>query len=78
MFVTPIIYPFSSITPGYRLLMCLLNPLAAIVEESRWCFLGSSVLDVDETIASVVMTTLLLVVGVFAYQRVERTAMDTI
>jgi lipopolysaccharide transport system permease protein len=78
MFVTPIIYPFSAVAPGYRLLMCFLNPLATIVEASRWCFLNGSLLDVNEIIASVVMTMLLLGVGLFAYQRVERTAMDTI
>jgi lipopolysaccharide transport system permease protein len=78
MFVTPIIYPFSAVAPGYRLLMCFLNPLATIVEASRWCFLNGSLLDVNEIIASVVMTMLLFGVGLFAYQRVERTAMDTI
>ena len=40
MFVTPIIYPFSSIPERYRTLTSLVNPLAVVVEQSRWCFLG--------------------------------------
>jgi lipopolysaccharide transport system permease protein len=78
LFVTPIIYPFSSIPEKYRTLVSLANPLAIVVEESRWCFLGVSSADTDQIMASVLSTVLLLSVGVIVYQRVERTVMDTI
>ena len=78
LFVTPIIYPFSSIPGKYRTLISLANPLAIIVEESRWCFLGVSSADTDQIMASVLSTVLILSVGVIVYQRVERTVMDTI
>jgi lipopolysaccharide transport system permease protein len=78
LFVTPIIYPFSSIPEKYRTLISLANPLAVVVEESRWCFLGVSSADTDQIMASVLSTVLILSVGVSVYQRVERTVMDTI
>jgi lipopolysaccharide transport system permease protein len=78
MFVTPIIYPFSSIPEKYRTLTSLVNPLAVVVEESRWCFLGVSSLGAGQIAASVLSTAVSLVVGVIVYQRVERTVMDTI
>jgi lipopolysaccharide transport system permease protein len=78
MFVTPIIYPFSSIPEKYRTLTSLINPLAVVVEESRWCFLGVSSVDADQIMASILSTVLILAVSVIVYQRVERTVMDTI
>ena len=78
MFVTPIIYPFSSIPEKYRTLTSLINPLAVVVEESRWCFLGVSSVDADQIMASILSTVFILAVSVILYQRVERTVMDTI
>jgi lipopolysaccharide transport system permease protein len=78
MFITPIIYPFSSIPEKYQTLASLINPLAVVVEESRWCFLGVSSVGADEIIASMVSTVLILAGSVIIYQRIERTVMDTI
>jgi lipopolysaccharide transport system permease protein len=78
MFITPIIYPFSSIPEKYQTLVSLINPLAVAVEASRWCFLGRSSVGAEQIIASIASTVLILVGSVIVYQRVERTAMDTI
>jgi lipopolysaccharide transport system permease protein len=78
MFITPIIYPFSSVPAKYQTLTSLINPLAVVVEESRWCFLGVSSVGADEIIASIVSTVLVLAGSVIVYQRIERTVMDTI
>jgi len=78
MFVTPIIFPYSAIPEAYRTLTGLLNPLAVIVEQGRWCFFGDSSLDAAAVLASMATTTVLLMAGVLVFQRVERTAMDTI
>ncbi|MBR1151567.1 ABC transporter permease [Bradyrhizobium sp. JYMT SZCCT0428] len=78
MFVTPVLYPFSFIPERYRTLTSFVNPLAVLVEESRWCFLGHSHLEANQVIASVLSTLAVLAAGVIVYQRVERTVMDTI
>jgi lipopolysaccharide transport system permease protein len=78
MFITPVLYPFSAIPEQYRVAASLANPLAAIVEESRWCFLGESMLTPGQLLASLLTTSVALACGVLLYQRVERTVMDTI
>lgn len=78
MFVTPVLYPFSAIPEPYRVPASLANPLVAIVEESRWCFLGESLLTPGQLLASLLTTAIALACGVLLYQRVERTVMDTI
>ncbi|MGY8681577.1 ABC transporter permease [Bradyrhizobium sp. UFLA05-153] len=78
MFVTPVLYPFSAIPEQYRVAANVANPLAAIVEASRWCFLGESVLTPGQLLASLVTTSVVLTCGVLLYLRVERTVMDTI
>jgi len=78
MFITPVLYPFSAVPEQYRMAMSLANPLAAIVEESRWCFLGESTITPGQLLASLLTTAVVLACGVLLYQRVERTVMDTI
>jgi lipopolysaccharide transport system permease protein len=78
MFVTPVLYPFSAIPEQFRAVASLANPLAAIVEESRWCFLGESMLTPGQLLASLLTTAVVLACGVLLYQRVERNVMDTI
>jgi lipopolysaccharide transport system permease protein len=78
MFATPIIFPFSAIPESYRTLTGLLNPLAVIVEQGRWCFFGESSVDAAAILASMATTTVLLMAGILLFQRVERTAMDTV
>jgi lipopolysaccharide transport system permease protein len=78
MFITPIIFPFSAIPENYRTLTSLLNPLAVIVEQGRWCFFGVSSLDTAQILSSLAVTTVLLMAGVLVFQRVERKAMDTV
>lgn len=78
IFITPVLYPFSAIPEQYRLVASLANPLAAIVEESRWCFLGEHTLTPGQLLASLLTTSVALACGILLYLRVERTVMDTI
>jgi lipopolysaccharide transport system permease protein len=78
MFITPIIYPFSSIPAKYQTSISFINPLSVVVEESRWCFLGISSVGVEQIVASIASTFLILAASFIIYQRVERTVMDTI
>jgi len=78
MFVTPIIYPFSSIPEKYRIVISFLNPLSVIVEESRWCFFGTSSIGAIHVVSSIASTATVLIAGLIVFQRVERTVIDTI
>jgi homopolymeric O-antigen transport system permease protein len=78
LFVTPVIFPFSAIPEGYRLLASLFNPLAVIVDMTRWCFLGVSTVTSLDILASLLTTAVCLITGLLVFLRVERTAVDTV
>lgn len=78
MFATPIVYPFSDVPERFRWWLCVLNPLASIVEQTRWCFLGSSSISAEQVAASVLATSVLLILGILVFQASERRAMDTV
>ena len=74
LFITPVIYPSSSVGEGKRWLLGL-NPLSGVVEGFRWCLLGKPAPS-PMLICSIVSITLLLVTGLLVFRRVERTFAD--
>lgn len=77
MYATPVIYPVSSIPNKYKLLIEL-NPLTPIFEAFKYCFLGVGNVSLIGLVYSVVVTLLVFFVGIFIFNRVEKTFMDTI
>jgi lipopolysaccharide transport system permease protein len=78
MYATPIVYPASLIvSPIYRLLLWS-NPMSFVVECSRWMFTGSGTITVASITISIGMTICLLVSGLFLFNKVQRTFVDTI
>lgn len=77
MYLTPIVYPLSSVNGKLRLLV-MANPMTSIVETFRKGFLGSGDASWGMLAYSTVFTVVLLLVGSLLFNRVERTFMDTI
>jgi lipopolysaccharide transport system permease protein len=77
MYGTPVIYPLSSITGGWRWLI-LANPMTPVVEIFRLAFLGASALSPIYLFYSVVFVFVVLLVGVLIFNRVENNFMDTV
>ena len=78
MYATPIVYPASLvIRPGFKLLLWL-NPMTAVVEFSRFAFTGKGVPDVGGLALSWAVTLIVLVSGLFLFNKVQRTFVDTI
>lgn len=77
MYATPIIYPLSSITGGWRWLI-LANPMTPIVEIFRLAFLGVSDINPVWLAYSVGFTAVVFLMGVLVFNHVENTFMDTI
>ena len=78
MYATPIVYPASLVvSPTYRLLLWS-NPMSFVVECSRWMFTGSGTVTIASITISVGMTLFLLVSGLFIFNKVQRTFVDTI
>lgn len=77
MYITPIIYSSSSLPAGIRTL-CMLNPMAPVVEMLRNACLGTGEISFGFWGISLAVTAMILFVGVILFNKVEKTFMDTI
>jgi lipopolysaccharide transport system permease protein len=77
MYATPVIYPVSSIGPRYRLFIEL-NPLTPVIEGFRCAFLGAGWFSLKGLVYSTIMSLALLAWGAIAFNRVERTFVDSV
>lgn len=78
MYATPVIFPLSSITGGRLRLILLVNPMTPIIEVFRLGFLGQGTLHWGWLTYSAGFAVVSLLMGVVAFNRVERTFMDTV
>ena len=77
MYLTPVVYPMTQIT-GKLKTFILLNPMSAIVQNYKYALLGIGSFEVFYWIISIVVTSILFLVGVLLFNRVEQTFMDTV
>lgn len=78
MYTTTVIYPLAAIGGGRARWLILANPMTPIIEAFRRGFLGAGEFEWAYLGYSVACAAGLLVVGVVAFHRVERTFMDTV
>lgn len=78
LFVSPIAFTTANVPP--RWLACYsLNPMVGIIDGFRWSLLGGRVgLDLGPLCASIAVTALCMVVGVWHFRRMERGFADVI
>ena len=77
MYVTPVIYPLSSLSGSYKSLIEL-NPLTSIIEAFRCIMLGSGSLDFGGLMYSALFMIASLILGVLIFNKVEQSFMDTV
>ena len=77
MYITPVIYPVSSIPERLRPLIQA-NPLTPILEAFRYAYMGSGTVNLANLAYTAIFTIVVLVVGVLSFNRVEATFMDTV
>jgi lipopolysaccharide transport system permease protein len=77
MYATPVIYPLSTVPEGWKWLL-LANPLTPVVEVFRLGFLGVSAVSPLSLFYSFAFMTVVLLIGVLVFNRVENTFMDTV
>ena len=75
MYITPVIFPLSTVSGNYRLYF-LLNPLTGIIESFRTILLGVGQLNYYYLGYDALFMLVLLVVGVVLFNRIERNFMD--
>jgi lipopolysaccharide transport system permease protein len=81
MYVTPVIYPTSmfldKISPEKQWLIYA-NPLTSVFDVFRYAFFSSGSVNSYGVLYSVVFAIAVYVVGLFVFNRVEKSFMDTI
>ena len=78
MYITPIVYPISSVGEGLMRTVFLVNPVTPAVELLRYAILGEGMVHWGYYGVSCGLTVLLFLVGVMIFNRVEKTFMDTV
>ena len=79
MFATPVIYPLSKLTggDGHFAWIAWMNPMASVVEGFRFALLGRGTWDSGMLGVSAVASVIILLLGVMAFGRAERTVTDS-
>lgn len=77
MYVSPVIYPISSLDGGLKTLaMC--NPIAPVIETTRYAFFKTGVVSLPFIGLSVLVTVIVFFVGLVLFNKVEKDFIDTI
>jgi len=79
MFISPVIYPASSVGERWRLIYAL-NPMAGVVEGFRWALLGvqPQATFLPMLALSAGISLLILISGLFYFRRMERLFADMV
>ena len=77
LFVTPVAYPSSLVPPQWQAVYGL-NPMVCVVDGFRWALLGKSLPAGPMVFVSVAATVVLLIGGLFYFQRMEKSFADII
>ena len=77
MYASPVIYPASAVEEKFGWLIKI-NPIAPIIEAFRLGFTGSGTVAPIDLVISGIFISILLVIGMMMFHRVEKTFMDTV
>ena len=78
MYITPIVYPISSVGEGLMKTIFMINPVTPAVELLRYAVLGQGTVHWGFYGLSCGLTGVLFLLGVMTFNRVEKTFMDTV
>ena len=78
MYATPIVYPLSMVPEGKLRMLILANPMTPVIEAFKYATLGQGYFSWTALGYSFVFMTMLLVVGIVVFNKVQRSVMDTV
>lgn len=78
MYATPVIYPLSLITSAKWRFVLELNPACPLIEGFRYAFFGSGTFTLYQLGYCVAITTVIFLVGLGMFHKVEKSFMDTV
>ncbi len=77
MYATPVIYPVSSL-PGFFKKLAYYNPLTGIFECFKYAWIGVGDFSPAMLGISTIIILILLMIGIFVFNKVEKSFMDTV
>lgn len=78
MYATPIVYPISMVKEGTLRMLMLANPMTSIIEAFKYATLGQGYFSWGALGYSFAFMSILLVIGVVVFNKVQRSFMDTV
>ncbi len=78
MYLTPVVYPLSTLAEGWMKTLLMVNPVTPAVEMLRYAILGKGTLAWGYYGLSWVVTLAVALLGIMIFNKVERTFMDTV
>ena len=78
MYLTPIVYPLSTLGDNWMKTILMVNPVTPAVEMMRFALLGQGTVHMGYYGLSWLVTVVVAVLGVMVFNKVERTFMDTV
>ena len=78
MYLTPIVYPLSTVSETWMKNLVLINPVTPAVEMIRYAILGKGTIDWGFYGLSWVITLAVALLGIMIFNKVERNFMDTV
>lgn len=78
LFATPVAYASTQIPTGWPRIVYRLNPIAAVVEGSRWSLTGRGPAPGVESLGAALLTVATLVIGLLVFNRLISTVADVV
>ena len=78
MYLTPIVYPLSTVAEGWMRSLLMINPVTSAVEMLRYAVLGKGTIDLGFYGLSWAITIAVALLGIMIFNKVERNFMDTV
>ena len=78
MYATPIVYPISMVTNDTLRMLIMANPMTSIIEAFKYATLGQGYFSWFALGYSFAFMSILLVLGVVVFNKVQRSFMDTV
>lgn len=77
MYASPIVYPLSIVPDKYKWIV-LANPVSSIIESFKFVFLGQGLFSWFHLLYSFVFSIVIIIIGMLAFNKVEKSFMDTV
>lgn len=77
LFLTPIVYPLSSVPEKYKLFYYL-NPMTSVVEIFKKAFFNTNDVSLSLVLSSILISIILLLIGVYSFNKTQKNFIDTV